>query len=127
MASGPKRDTKRRKEQEQEIPVHPSSGNVFKDLGVQESTQVLVKAELAARIAEAIEEHGLTQAQAANLLEIDEPSVSDLMRGHLRGFSSDRLFRFLNALGKDVEIIIRPRRRSSSRPRIRVIEEKLAG
>jgi len=107
--------------------VHPSSGNVFEDLGVRESAQALVKAELAAKVTDAIEKRGLTQVEAAKILEVDQPAVSDLMRGHLRGFSSDRLFRFLNALGKDVEIVIRTRRRASSRPCIRVIEEKLAG
>ena len=107
--------------------VHPSSGNVFEDLGVGESAQALVKAELAARVTDAIDERGLTQVEAAKVLEVDQPTVSDLMRGHLRGFSSDRLFRFLNALGKDVEIVIRSRRRASSKPQIRVVEEKLAG
>lgn len=125
MPNRPKKETKPRKSKE--IPVHPSSGNVFEDLGVPDSAQAQVKAELAARIADVIEKRGLTQFQAAKILEVDQPTVSDLMRGHLRGFSSDRLFRFLNALGKDVEIVIRPRRRASSKARIRVIEGKLAG
>ena len=43
------------------------------------------------------------------------------------GFSSDRLFRFLNALGSDIEIAIKPRARSSKRPTIRVVKERLAG
>ena len=125
MSNGPKRESKRAKDES--VAIRPSSGNVFEDLGLPDSGQALVKAELAARIADAIEKRHLTQAAAAKILEIDQPSVSDLMRGHLRGFSSDRLFRFLNALGKDVEIVIRPRRRTSSRPQIRVVEEKLAG
>jgi hypothetical protein len=33
------------------------------------------------------------------------------MRGKLDGFSIDRLFRFLNALGRDFEIIVPPARR----------------
>jgi predicted XRE-type DNA-binding protein len=125
MRSGARKTTRRAKGES--IAVLRSSGNVYEDLGVPESGQALAKAELAARIADVIEKHHLTQAAAAKILEIDQPTVSDLMRGRLRGFSSDRLFRFLNALGKDVEIVIRPRRRGSSRPRIRVIEEKLAG
>ena len=108
-------------------PVHPSSGNVFEDLGVPGSPEALVKAELAAKIGELISERGLTQVEAAKLLCVDQPSVSDLLRGRLRGFSTDRLFRFLNALGRDVEIVISPRRRSSSKPFIRVVGRKLAG
>ena len=55
-----------------------------------------------------IEGRGLTQAQAADILGIDQPKVSALIRGKLGGFSLDRLFRFLNALGQDVQIVIRP-------------------
>jgi predicted XRE-type DNA-binding protein len=125
MSNGAKRESRRGKDKA--VAVRPSSGNVFEDLGLPDSGQALVKAELAARIADVIARRHLTQAAAAKILEIDQPTVSDLMRGQLRGFSSDRLFRFLNALGKDVEIVIKTRRRSSSRPHIRVIEEKLAG
>jgi predicted XRE-type DNA-binding protein len=120
MPTGSKKARKSRGTKE--ISVRPSSGNVYEDLGVSESPEALAKAELVARISEAIESRGLTQSQAAKLLEIDQPTVSDLMRGRLRGFSSDRLFRFLNALGKEIEIVIRPRRRSSSKPPIHVVE-----
>jgi hypothetical protein len=44
------------------------------------------------------------------------------LKGKLDGFSTDRLFRFLNALGQDVEIIIiRPRRAGPGRARTRVV------
>ena len=79
------------------IPVERSSGNVFEDIGLAQSAELLVKSEIAARIALIIEKRGLTQAKAAEILGIDQPSVSDLVRGRLRGFSSDRLFRFLNS------------------------------
>jgi hypothetical protein len=35
-----------------------------------------------------------------------------LVRGKFEGFSIDRLLRFLNALGRDVEIVISPARRT---------------
>jgi hypothetical protein len=38
--------------------------------------------------------------------------ISALMWGKLDGFSLDPLFRFLNALGRDVEIVIRPARQA---------------
>ena len=110
-----------------EISVERSSGNVFEDLGVRDSAEMLAKADLAARISEIITERGLTQSGAARVLGIDQPSVSDLVRGRLRGFSADRLFRFLNALGRDVEIVIRPRPSSSSKPAIRVARRRTAG
>ena len=67
-------------------------------------------AQLVQRIADIIAERKLTQARAAELLGIDQPKVSALLRGKLDGFSTDRLFRFLNALGRDVEIVIRTAR-----------------
>lgn len=109
-----------------EIPVERSSGNVFEDIGLAESAELLVKSEIAARIAVIIEKRGLTQAKAAEILGMDQPSVSDLVRGRLRGFSSDRLFRFLNALGQDVKIVIVPRPPHSRRiGHLRVVDDHL--
>src|SRR6266536_1027717 len=103
------------------IPVERSSGNVFEDLGLPESAERLVKSEIAARISSIIERRGLTQVQAAKLLAIDQADVSDLVRGKLAGFSTDRLFRFLNALGQDVDIVM-PRRLHASRTgKLRVV------
>jgi predicted XRE-type DNA-binding protein len=89
--------------------VEASSGNVFADLDVPDADEVLAKAELARRICAILSERKLTQARAAAVLGIDQPKVSALVRGKLDGFSTDRLFRFLNALGQDVEIVVRPR------------------
>jgi predicted XRE-type DNA-binding protein len=89
--------------------VEASSGNVFADLEVPDADEVLAKAELARRICAILAERKLTQARAAAVLGIDQPKVSALVRGKLDGFSTDRLFRFLNALGQDVEIVVRPR------------------
>jgi predicted XRE-type DNA-binding protein len=88
--------------------VEESGGNVFADLDVPNPEETLAKAELARRIAEIIAERKLTQTGAAAVLGVDQPKVSALLRGKLDGFSTDRLFRFLNALGRDVEIVIRP-------------------
>jgi predicted XRE-type DNA-binding protein len=107
MRTGASRANKRTAKTE--IPVERSSGNVFEDIGLAQSAELLAKSEIAARIAAIVEKRGLTQAKAAEILGIDQPSISDLVRGRLRGFSSDRLFRFLNALGQDVRIVIVPR------------------
>jgi len=86
---------------------------------------LLVKSEIAARIAVIIEKRGLTQAKAAEILGMDQPGVSDLVRGRLRGFSSDRLFLFLNALGQDVKIVIAPRPPHSRRVgHLRVVDDR---
>ena len=107
--------------------IERGSGNVFEDLGLPDSAALLAKSELVSRICDIIVKRGLTQAQAAEILGVNQPKVSALMRGNLDGFSSDRLFRFLNALGSDIEIAVKPRARSSRRPSIRVVKQRLAG
>lgn len=100
---------------------------MFEDLGLPDAATLMAKADLVSRISEIIARRGLTQAQAAEILGVNQPKVSALIRGNLDGFSTDRLFRFLNALGNDIEIAVKPRRRASTRPSIRVIKERLAG
>src|SRR5215213_9448631 len=89
-----------------------SSGNVFADLGFQDAEERLLKAKLATKIAQLIEKKGLTQAQAAERIALDQPKVSRLLRGQLSGFSADRLFAILNRLGHSVEVRISARERS---------------
>ena len=104
----------------QEIKVQPSSGNVFADLGLANPDELLRKAELVRQISNLIDAKHLTQTEAAKILGIDQPKVSTLLNGKLSGFSTDRLFRFLNALGSDVEIrvILQPRPESQAQTRI---------
>jgi predicted XRE-type DNA-binding protein len=87
--------------------VFVGSRNVFADLGLPDADQRLAKARLASEIADIIDHSGLTQTQAAKRLGIDQPKVSMLMRGQLKDFSIERLFHFLNCLGRDIEIAIR--------------------
>jgi predicted XRE-type DNA-binding protein len=79
--------------------VEASSGNVFADLGFEDSEERLLKAKLATKIAHLIEKKGWTQAQTAERTALDQPKVSRLLRGQLSGFSADRLFAVLNRLG----------------------------
>jgi predicted XRE-type DNA-binding protein len=109
-----KRGERKKSTQIDENAVEASPGNVFADLGLDEPDERLARAELAHRICEIIAERKLSQTRAAAVLGVDQPKVSALMRGKLDGFSIDRLFRFLNALDHDVEIVIRPARGSGS-------------
>lgn len=86
--------------------VDRSSGNVFADLEIPDADEYLAKSELAVRIFKIIKRRRLTQAAAGELLGISQPKVSALLSGRLDGFSTDRLFRFLNALGCDVRITV---------------------
>jgi predicted XRE-type DNA-binding protein len=90
------------------VRVEQGSGNVFADLGLSNPDLALAKAELVQRIRDLIAERKLTQVNAAKLLGLDQPKVSALVRGRVEGYSIDRLFRCLNALGQRIEITVRP-------------------
>jgi predicted XRE-type DNA-binding protein len=95
------------------VRVEQGSGNVFADLGFSNSDLALAKAELVQRIRDLILERKLTQKMAAKLLGLDQPKVSALVRSRVEGYSIDRLFRFLNALGQQVAITVRPNANSA--------------
>ncbi len=105
----------------EEIKVQSSSGNVFADLGLANSDELLIKAELVRQISNAIDARRLTQAEAARMLGIDQPKVSALLNGKLAGFSTDRLFRFLNALGSDIEIRVIPQLKPAAQAQTRIV------
>ncbi len=89
--------------------VHDSSGNVFRDMGMADADERLAKAELARVIRNTLRTRDLTQAQAAEVLGIAQPDVSDLIRGKLARFSRPRLERFLIALDLEIRIQVGPR------------------
>lgn len=97
-----------------------SSGNVFADLGLPDAEELLAKADLMIEIHNIIEERGLTQTEAAEILGIDQPKVSALVNQKLSGFSMERLYRYLNALGRDIEIIVKPTPKSRKQAHISV-------
>ncbi len=101
--------------------VHEGSGNVFADIGVANPQEALLKAELVRSITNAIDERRLTQTAAAAMLGVSQPKVSLLYRGRLDAFSVERLLRFLNALGRDVRIVVGTERRRR-RPGRTVVE-----
>jgi predicted XRE-type DNA-binding protein len=100
------------------------SDNVFADLGLPNADELLAKTDLAFQISRIIEDRGLTQAEAADILGVDQPKVSALVRGKVWGHSMERLYRYLNALGRDVDIIVRPKPRGRSEGTVRVLTQK---
>ena len=100
--------------------IEKSSGNVYADLGFPDASIELAKAELARQIVAILSRRNLKQVEAAEILGIDQPKVSALVRGRLEGFSLERLFRFLNLLGCFVEIAMKTAR-GKQVPRITVL------
>lgn len=100
--------------------VHDSSGNIFEDMGMSNPGERLAKAELARVIRKLLKERGLNQREAAVLLEVAQPDISDLTRGKLARFSMERLERFLNALDMDVRIQVGPKPEGKARADVSV-------
>jgi predicted XRE-type DNA-binding protein len=96
------------------------SGNVFKDIGVPNADEHLVKAQLVFKIDTLMKERGLKQIEAAGLFGIRQPDVSKMLRGEFRQFSVERLLRFLVALNQDVEIVVKPHRDHNNAPALHV-------
>ena len=88
------------------------SGNVFKDLGLPNAEEHLIKAQLVYKIGDILKDRKLKQVEAGKLLGIPQPDVSKMLRGEFRQFSVERLLRFLVALNHDVKIVVRPHRGS---------------
>ena len=96
------------------------SRNVFKDLGVPNADEHLVKAQLVFKIDSIMKQRRLKQVEAAALFGVRQPDISMMLRGEFRQFSVERLLRFLVALNQDVEIVVKPHRDRSNAPALHV-------
>ncbi len=86
------------------------SGNVFRDIGFSpaEAAELTVKSALVDAIGDTIAQRGLTQKGAAKLCGTDQPTLSKVLRGRMESVTIDRLAAWLTALGRTVEIRVRP-------------------
>ena len=94
------------------VRVTPSTGNVFRDVGFskEESEHLLVRADLLIQVQKVIASKGLKQAEAARVLQVTQPRVSDLLRGRIDLFSTDALIDMLARLGIGVRLVVRQTR-----------------
>ena len=92
-----------------------STGNVFRDLGFSpdEAESLKVRADLMLNLQKAIGARKLKQGDAAELLGVSQPRVSDLMRGRIDLFSTETLIDMLAKLGIRTKLVLQfPRRRA---------------
>jgi predicted XRE-type DNA-binding protein len=101
--------------------ITKGSGNVFGDLGLPNPEQELLKARLTLQIYRIVKQRGLTQTAAGKLLGIKQPHVSALMRNRAGNFSVGRLFEFLNRLGQELRITVKPTRKRVGEMEVTVI------
>jgi predicted XRE-type DNA-binding protein len=90
--------------------------NVFKDIGVPNADEHLIKAQLVFKIDVIMKKRRMKQTEAAALFGVRQPDVSKMLRGEFRQFSVERLLRFLVKLDQDVEIVVRPHRDRQNAP-----------
>ena len=95
--------------------VTVSTESAFHALGLPDADDLVLRAELLRKIADIIKERELTQTRAGELMSMDQPRVSALLRGKIIKFSTDRLLRALSDLGQDVELRISPARQGKGR------------
>ncbi|HYS06047.1 MAG TPA: helix-turn-helix transcriptional regulator [Candidatus Dormibacteraeota bacterium] len=96
------------------LKVTPSTGNVFRDLGFrrEEAEHLLVRADLMIQVQKLITTRRLKQREAAKVLRVSQPRVSDLLRGRIDLFSTDALIDMLARLGARVHLSVKPGRRN---------------
>jgi predicted XRE-type DNA-binding protein len=103
------------------IEIEPGSGNVYADLGMRDADEMRVKAQLAAKIGEIVRMRQWTQQQAARVLGMTQPKLSNLLRGQFRGVSEAKMLECLAKLGRDVQIVVGPDRPSGAEGHIEVV------
>lgn len=88
--------------------IREGSDNVFADLGLPNSDERLLKAQLMLAINAELALRGLTQEQAKELVGLTRSELSRIANGRGTGFSVGRLMSALCQLGKDIEIVVTP-------------------
>jgi predicted XRE-type DNA-binding protein len=94
--------------------IRPGGKNIFEDLKLPDAEELNANAQIAYRICQLIQKCKITQQEAASVLSSDQPRVSTLPRSRLEGFSSDRLFRFLDVLDQEIENVIHQTRKRTN-------------
>jgi predicted XRE-type DNA-binding protein len=104
------------------VPAHTKgSGNIFADLGLPNAEEHQLKAALVVQLKRLMTERELTQTEAAKLVEMKQPDLSKLLRGHLKLASVEKLMRVLTAFDQDVEIRLKPHHKRGEAGRITLI------
>ncbi len=84
-------------------------GSIFEAVGEDPVTakSLAIRTQLMLALDQAIRQSGLTQQQLAEKMHTTQPRVSDLKRGKLEKFTTDKLIQMLLYLDRQVEIIVR--------------------
>ena len=93
-----------------DIDITRGTGNVFADPGLPDAGERRTKTRLALALNRIIKDQALKQVDAPRLVGVPQPEVSALVNYRLDGFSVEKLMEYIVALGRDIEIVVRPTR-----------------
>jgi len=103
------------------IEIQKGSANVYADLGLPDADEMLVKAQLVTQISDIIKKEGWTQQEAARVVGLTQPKLSEMLRGKFRGISEAKLLDCLARLGCDVQIVVGPHHPSTHTGKVEVV------
>lgn len=91
-------------------PSHITRGDVLDDLGFSrsEASALKIKAIIAEAILAEIDRRGFTQKDLVDVLNEDQPNVSNLLHGRIGKVSIEKLLSYADRLGMKSSIELRP-------------------
>jgi predicted XRE-type DNA-binding protein len=84
--------------------------SAYHELGFPDADEMLLKAQFATKIAQILETRDWTQQEAAKVLRLTQPKLSQMLRGQFRGISELKMMDCLVRLGQGVRIVVEPAR-----------------
>lgn len=87
--------------------VQRAQSNIYADIGVKDPEAMLMKAKLAVEVGEIIRRRKLSQTQAAEIMGLPQPKLSELLRGRFRSISEAKMMGCLTRLGATVSIVVK--------------------
>ena len=103
-----KRSMKNTNYNQAETGFEESSGDVFAELGFDDSDELFARAKIGFHVYEILKKKKLAQREIAAVLRSKQPEVSHLMNGHFSRFTADKQLDFLKRLERKVSIRISP-------------------
>lgn len=87
---------------------HITTGSIFDDLGFNEAEaeNLKIRASLMRAIEKYIADNKLTQVQAAKLMNVSQPRISDLIRGKISLFTIDMLVNMLARTHASISLVV---------------------
>lgn len=94
------------------LEMHKSCGNVFADMGFSdaEANSLFIRSHLMIEIEKIIKVNHWTQVQAAEILGVTQPRISEITSDRVDLFAIDTLVKYLSLLGKEVSVTVKDKK-----------------